>query len=322
MSVDNHNYKIFDYVLTSTIPLPELIGTPSQNISKQNPKKIIFKLEQVKPSTSTHPVWFHHWYLSDGRISISCGKDGSVYHLLFPNIAEFHIIPDCYQINCFPLTNKIGIIRHLLLDQVIPRVLYHNGEFVVHASGINFATGGGLFLGETGYGKSTIAMKLCHLGFPLISDDCVLLRKEAGKVLIVPNYPGARLWPVSVSVLFPQRKLTKLSNKIRFNISDKDRKMGDIPSSYLTVLFFLNNPSEKADFSITTISGAAKAIELIKHCFPLDIFDQQLQKTQFINLSTIVDSPGITCRTLSYRREYGELQSVCEQIVSYCQPYR
>ena len=88
-------------------------------------------------------------------------------------------------------------MRHLLLDQVMPLVLSRD-RLVLHASAVATPAGAAAFIGFTGAGKSTLAASLSAAGFPILSDDCLVIERDGRGFLARPFYPGARLWPDSV----------------------------------------------------------------------------------------------------------------------------
>ena len=63
------------------------------------------------------------------------------------------------------------------------------GQTLVHASAVAVGPNGLLILGESGTGKSSLAISLVALGADLVADDQVLLhRKEGGLLMSAP--PG------------------------------------------------------------------------------------------------------------------------------------
>ena len=67
-------YRIFDLLIDSEIPLPELPEV-AEGIAS-----ISFKLLN-KPPSIKDSAWFHHWRQPDGEITISCAKDNRAYYL-------------------------------------------------------------------------------------------------------------------------------------------------------------------------------------------------------------------------------------------------
>jgi len=122
--------------------------------------------------------------------------------LVFPEVASFEIRNGFSEIIGHPEpATSLNSIHHLLLDQVLPRVLAARGELMLHGSCVAHPRGVIIFAGPTGAGKSTLAAHFSQNGFPLLSDDGLQLKQEAGKVTVIPTYPGLRLWEDSIAEL-------------------------------------------------------------------------------------------------------------------------
>ncbi|MCB0257820.1 MAG: hypothetical protein KDI55_29190, partial [Anaerolineae bacterium] len=73
---------------------------------------------------------------------------------------------------------------------------------MLHASAVRLPGGHVIaFLGESGWGKSTLAAALQARGSSLISDDSISLKTTAGGVELVPSYTGLRLNDDSIATL-------------------------------------------------------------------------------------------------------------------------
>jgi len=92
-------------------------------------------------------------------------------------------------------------------------------NMILHASSIDVAGKGTLIVGKSGFGKSSLAIKLIALGADLVSDDQTLLKKIDKKIFLskpktTPNAIEARglglisIPPVKKSELFYFIELT------------------------------------------------------------------------------------------------------------------
>ena len=167
-------YRIFNVLIESNIPLPELpeiqAGTPS----------FFFVLQAPSSEAGLQPQWIHHWRDHDDQITISCGRIGDADLLRFPDLADFYIARQGTAIECYPAAGTSGeSIRHLLLDQVMPRSIAQQGAIVLHASVVLIGGKAVAFLGDSGWGKSTLATSLHEKGYPLLTDDCVSITQSS-----------------------------------------------------------------------------------------------------------------------------------------------
>lgn len=110
-------------------------------------------------------------------------------------------------------------LRHLLLDDVLPRALSLTGVFVLHGSAVVTRYGALVLLGVSGQGKSTLAGAFARSGRPLLADDGVIVRPTAAGWVATASYPGMRLYPRSVEAIGGLRAVGPVSEhttKLRY----------------------------------------------------------------------------------------------------------
>jgi hypothetical protein len=127
-------------------------------------------------------------------------RDGelSVY---FDDAATFVVAAGGERVTCHSQGTDGATVRHLLLDQLLPRLIAADELAVLHASGVLVDGGVVAFVAPSGGGKSTLAVMLGRLGTPIVSDDALVVRATPGGVLAVPSYPGLRLAPAMIATL-------------------------------------------------------------------------------------------------------------------------
>ena len=88
------------------------------------------------------------------------------------------------------------LLRLPLLGTVLAVLLHQRGYLVLHASSVAIDGGALIFLGNKGWGKSTMAATLYGRGHQLISDDLVALKFEGpGAPMVIPGFPQFKLYP-------------------------------------------------------------------------------------------------------------------------------
>lgn len=80
-------------------------------------------------------------------------------------------------------------------------LLHQRGRFVLHASALVIHDGVMAFIGKSGLGKSTLALKLYALGHSLVADDLVSIYLESDTPMVVPTYPELNVWPETLTAL-------------------------------------------------------------------------------------------------------------------------
>ena len=310
-------YAVFNIALDSEIPLPELPELETADT--------VIKVQAGVDAGSIpeQPSWFHHWENPEGAISISCAKLGEFYLLRFPELVDFIISIPANTISYFP---RKGIppetIRHLLLDQVLPRILGQKGKLILHAAAVVTPEGHAIaFLGDSGKGKSTLASSFHHNGARLITDDCLLLEIIDGQVVAIPNYYGLRLFNDSATAIFGEQPdsspVAHYTQKRRLQLPSSITHEPET-SFRLTSIFLFTDTDTDTDIEhdpvqINPIKGAEKIMAMIKQAFLLDITDMSLISRQFKDIGRLMSS-DIKIYQLGYPRQHSMLPHVRSRI--------
>lgn len=299
-------------VMLSNIPIPELPYADSGKAS------LLFNLESPKKQSTNH-VWLHHWSSPYGEKLLSYSIKDKHHWLRFPGLADFEISENAGAISCYPLP-KISkrTIKHLLLDQVLPRCMTHQGRVMVHASAVRLEQGLLLFLGDSGTGKSTIAGNFHKLGNAVVSDDCLMLKMEKTGIKAIPTYGGLRLWDDSLEVLFPPEQevdpVAHYSTKKRVVLDEKGtlRLRKGLP---VLAMFVLSprDPASGSEITLERLSNREAFIALMKQTFQLDVHDLKRIERHMRRLGRIV--PKLPAYRLSMPHKYELLPFVRQKIL-------
>lgn len=302
-------YHIFDISLESDLRLPEL----PEGAAREAVIKIISGVDSKR--VQCEPECFHEWQDAGDEISMLSAEIEDGYLLRFPDLVDFLISSTGDTVFYFPEPDiPEETIRHLILDQVIPRILGQQGQLVLHASAVQLPVGKAtIFLGDTGWGKSTIASSYYENGAQLITDDCLLIKIVDNKVFCVPNYYGLRLYPDSAEAIFKDnmqfKPVAHYTNKERLILHHKKSEItGPIPVSSI---FLLSDPVlDCVDcVSIKKIRGAKEIMSIVEQTFLMDVEDKAIISKQFKNASEINEVSPVLYQ-LSYPRQYEILEEV------------
>ena len=74
-------------------------------------------------------------------------------------------------------------------------LLRQRGFAVLHASGITVNGTAVVFLGQSGWGKSTLAQAFYVRGYSVVSDDVMAVRLDDNGAQVLPSYPSIKLFP-------------------------------------------------------------------------------------------------------------------------------
>lgn len=241
--------------------------------------------------------------------------------LRFPSLADFVIDEDGCSIGAWqPPGTDDETLSHLLLDQVLPRVLSHRGRLVLHASAVSVEGQAIAFVGETGWGKSTLAASLHLSGYQLLTDDGLLIEAEDTCIKAIPGYRGLRLLPQSIKALFKEtpggKPMASYSDKNRVRLSASSQ-VGPVK---LAALFVLNKSDLDGDVNTINLSPLSKrdaCMELVRNSFQLDVSDQKEAVKLFAEASVVAEQLPVFA--LSYPRDFSRLPAVHEAILQQCQ---
>ncbi len=88
-----------------------------------------------------------------------------------------------------------GLLRPLILGPLMSILLRQRGLLVLHASCVVLQDKAVAFMGNSGWGKSTLAELFYSRGKCLITDDVMAIEVETTPPCVVPSYPQIKLMP-------------------------------------------------------------------------------------------------------------------------------
>jgi hypothetical protein len=308
-----NTYLFGDQVLQSTFnftQLPSLTGTVA----------VSFIGVQLQPAHAPENFdWQHQWKDSSDNITLSIALHESGFLLRFPELCDFILNTQQRDITILPHgALDEHSIEHLLVDQVLPRFLANEGRLLLHACAVNVAGRSVLFLGKSGWGKSTLAALFHHAGYALYSDDCVLLQPHGAVWQMLATYPSLRLFEDSIENIFTDSSgLSPVSE-----YSDKQRLALSIMQTQsappLHALYFLSDPEAAADnIQINPMSPAGTCIELIERSFRLDLGNREQSRQLMTSAAALTQS--VPAFRLCYRHVFENNARLLDQLIQHIQ---
>jgi hypothetical protein len=286
---------------------------------------IVFEPVSHELDDSSPHLPFHVTYSSDNVTPwLSWSKTDSGYILQFHGLAIFWFSADGRVIYGSPEPDvPESTITHLFLDYVLPYAISFQHKIVLHAGAVVIGKSAAVFVGQSGYGKSTLVTSFCSTGFPLLADDCLRLEVEDDCVWGFGSYPGLRLWDDSVDALLPatsaveqvahytdKLKVASASNAIAFHHEPA-------PIRNIYMLEDPENTNGADTIHFEKLSFDESTIALLKHYFRLPLPDKAWQRREFVALTAL--AARIPVYRLSYPRDYNFLPSVRQAIIEHLQ---
>jgi len=181
-------------------------------------------------------------------------------------------------------------IRAFILSTVIAIVLHQRGLLPLHTSGIVYKNKGVLFAGNSGIGKSTIAIALNKkYKYKFISDDITVISEQNAAPIIYSSFPSVKLWQDSLDMLkISNNKLPLIRkdvNKFRYN-TNTDFYSG-ILNPY-AIFVIENNVQNKVE--IIEIKGVEKFNIVRNHIFRAKMIKELYSNEHFKLLTLFLNS--------------------------------
>ncbi len=174
-----HSHQAYTFCVHSDIALPELLpgeGPPDIVVRRRRPSK----LASVDGNwgsclTGTAPNLLH--------FMIRDGKEIAVAP--FPSVDEDAAGGDVVE----------GKIRELVLGMLMAGLLRQRGLLVLHACCVARDGQAIAFVGDSGWGKSTLADLFHRRGYAVLNDDVLAIDTTAQQPVALPGYPQIKLRP-------------------------------------------------------------------------------------------------------------------------------
>lgn len=268
-------------------------------------------LSETAPAC-TSVTWSHDFLDPEGKyVTLTCERMMSGYRMHFPGIATVVAMSNG-RVFVYP-QRGVGLesVRHVLLDQALPRLLALRGGLVLHAAVVSTLAGKTLLLiGDSGRGKSTLTGAFLASGRRVANDDGAVVSVGDAGVVAVPTYPSLRLLPDSRAHLFADQEDASLavadySSKRRLPVPDSRK------ATHVGAIVLLAPPLEVGTPPrLTQETPGSACMAIIRNGFQLDLSDTA-------NLQVLLAKAAEAARLvpvyqLHYPRQYEALPDVID----------
>lgn len=246
--------------------------------------------------------WFRRWTLPRGATArrrpwLAFGRHAGGYLLRFHDLTDFRVSPAGDRVDYAAADGcPADTLRHLLLDQVLPLVLSQRGSLVLHASAVHVDGVGAIaFAGPAASGKSTIAAALALRGCSIIADDSLVIAGAADAPVVIPGYPGVRLWGDSKRRLGLERaggaRVAHYTSKTRLDATALTFRGAPSP---LRMVFVVGRRSRAARPAWSqALRPRDRLMALARLAYVMDVEDRRQLSTVFASLSSLIDSVAV-----------------------------
>ncbi len=295
-------YRLYGLALRSPIPLP------CASARARGPTVSIAVGEALTacdaaPGGGPAPAdWF----------SYSRFADGSAY-LRWSGLFDFVVSADGRRIASRRLEGASDeSFRNYLLSQVLSFSLLALGKEPLHASAVAVDGGAVAFVGDCGAGKSSLAAAFVRAGYPLVTDDLLVVDRVAQGYLAHPGVSRIKLFPhVARQVLGARRageRMNPGTAKRILRLPEQSFVSGPLPLRAIYVLPPRPGPARGGRCEIRALGARASFLAVVRATFNTIVTDRHRLARQFRFARDMV--AALPIKQLSFSRRLSTLRDV------------
>ncbi len=262
---------------------------------------------QVPRSLLRSREWFSYSALDDGS-----------YYLRWAGWWDFLISADGHRITARPIgRHPLESFLNYLLSQVLSFALLRLGIESLHCTVLVINGQAVGFLGDSGYGKSSLAAAFVKSGFPLMTDDVLVLQKNGDGFLAHPGLPRIKLFPKLAPKLLGRRVKGKPMNpstsKMVIPLLANESVHAPAP---LRRIYVLNSPATARPSQKVTIKRLPRReafVALIQNNFNSRMVVPDRLHRHFLFSSSVAAKTPVS--VLSYPRTWTSLARVRDAVL-------
>jgi hypothetical protein len=204
-----------------------------------------------------------------------------------------------------------------LLTQVLSFALLTKGIESLHSSVVVIDGRAIGFLGDSGSGKSSLVATFLKSGFPLVTDDMLVLQKDNRSFLAHPGLPRIKLFSKRATVLLGRRvngsRMNPSTSKMVIPLRSEESCRVPVPLSSLYVLNSSATATPRQKVTIRRLSRREAFVALLQNTFNYKMNVPQRLKGNFLFSSSLALETPVS--TLSYPRTFSSLAIVRNAIL-------
>ena len=273
----------------------------------EGPVSLIFKLGSENLPEIDSQAWQQYFRLQDGSIYLSWNR-----------LFEFLISPDGRKITGRSLG---GVSREAfqtyLFAQVLSFALIRQGVEPFHCTAVVSDGKAVGFLGDCGYGKSSLAAAFLTKGYRILTDDLLVLKEVGQDFLAIPSFPRIKLFPEAALTLLGGytggTPMNPFTQKLIFALRPEQICQTPVPFQAFFVLRPPNARLSGKRITIRTLHKRRACFDLIANTFNSKLADPDRQQRLLSWASRLANR--IPVKSLSYPRDLSRLPEVAEAVL-------
>ncbi len=306
-------YVLYGLQLASDWPLPAPPGTDDSEPDVILTRAPADRFREAAAAVTHQPdgrEWFRYLPRPGGEI-----------YLRWTDLFEFLVSPDGRTIEGHELgQTSLESLQTYLLGQVLSFALLRQGREPLHATAVLVEKGAIGFLGDSGFGKSTLGAAFLGAGYSLVTDDLLVIEPDgSGGFATWPGPARIKLFPhVAAALLGDHGRGVPMNPDTEKCIIPLDAQQAVAPDRTvpLTALYILA-PDEGVGGPAAPVIGDLSAREaclaLIANTFNTLAVEPERLTVQFEQTARLAQE--IPVRTLAWPRDLTRLDEVREALL-------
>ncbi|SRR5579885_2289152 len=137
----------------------------------------------------------------------------------WPGLFDFTVSPDARRIEVLSCSRVHDEgFQAYLLSQALAVSMVKLGHEPLHATAVLFDGGVAAFIGDSGYGKSTLGALMVEAGCPLVTDDMLVATRSGQEFLAHPGPARLKLYPHMAETIFGSQFADLPSNPLMHKV--------------------------------------------------------------------------------------------------------
>jgi hypothetical protein len=205
-----------------------------------------------------------------------------------------------------------------LVGPVLAFALRLRGATCLHASAIEVDGQAIALVGAPGAGKSTTAAVFALAGFPVLSDDIVVLSETNGRLFVQPGYPRVNVWPDSARALAGSEAalplITPTWGKHFLPLGQNGLRFAGSPLPLGAVYLLAERQPELAAPLVEEISGSEAMVTLAANTYQNYLLDAEMRRKDFELFERL--AKALPVRRIRRPDDISALDASCEAIAA------
>ena len=251
--------------------------------------------------------WFRHSHLLDGS-----------HYLCWNGFFEFLVSADGVRIfgRMLPLAS-LEYLQTYVMGQVISVALVRQGIEPLHSTVVVVDGEAVAFLGNSGFGKSTLAAAFIHSGYRVLTDDLLVIKKRNHEFLAQPGPARLKLFPEAAQALLASRAcvfaMNPYTQKLVFCLVPDLVVSTPTPVNSCYILEAPGTVAQGEGVVVRKLSFGEACMGLVRNSYNTIISEPDRHTRQFKFVAEL--AANLSLMSLTYPRELSKISDVVDAVV-------